>query len=33
MAEASTTILQIPFTKELAALLGPERQAAEKPGN
>lgn len=30
MLEASKTILQIPFTKELAALLGPECQAAEK---
>ncbi len=30
MSEASTTMLQIPFTKDLVALLGTQNQAAEK---
>jgi len=30
MSETSTTMLQIPFTKDMAALLGTQRQAAEK---
>lgn len=30
MSEASTTMLQIPFTKDLAALLGTQSQATER---